>query len=136
MKIPILLMILSATGLVVLAALWFYFRAAERHDPVEYYASWGGYGHPIGLSRKITRGEAYAQAARGYAYLIAYFDADNRLTRVDKINQGELFFRFEYSYHPNGRLKLAKTARYDGRSIEFQYDTRGRKLPTSPGGFW
>jgi hypothetical protein len=134
MKIPILLMILSATGLLVLAAVWLYIPM--RHDPVEYYASWGGYGHPIGLSRKITRGEAYAQAVRGYAYLIAHFDADNRLARVDKINQGELFFRFEYSYHPNGRLKLTKALRYDGRAIEFEYDTRGRKLPSSPEGFW
>ena len=136
MKIPILLMILSATGLTVLAALWLYFRIAVRHEAVEYYASWGGYGHPIGLSKKITRGQAYAQAARGYAYLIANFDADNRLACVDKINQGELFFRFKYSYHENGRLMLAKVLRYDGRAVEFQYDNRGRKLPTSPGGFW
>ena len=136
MKIAVLLMIVSAAALLVLAALWLYFRAAERHDPVEYYASWGGYGHPIGLSKKITRGEAYAQAVRGFAYLIAHFDADNRLSRVDKINQGELFFRFEYTYHPNGRLKLAKVLRYDGRAIEFEYDRRGRKLPSSPAGFW
>ncbi len=136
MKIAILLMILSATGLLVLAALWLYFRAAERHDPVEYYSGWSGYGHPIRLGKKITRGEADMQAARGYAYLIAYFDADNRLGRVDKISKSELFFRFEYSYHPNGRLKLAKASRYDGRSIAFEYDGRGRKLPTSAPGFW
>ena len=136
MNIPILLMIISATGLLVLAALWLYFKTGQRHERVEYYASWGGYGHPIGLSKKITRGEAYAQAARGYAYIIAFFNADNRLARVDKINEGELFFRFEYTYHPNGKLKLAKVSRYDGRAIEFEFDQRGRKLPSSPGGFW
>jgi hypothetical protein len=137
MKVAVLLMILSAAGLVVLAALWLYFRAAERHEPVEYYSGWSGYGHPIRLGRKITRAEATAQAARGYAYLIAYFDADDRLGRVDKISpKGELFFRFEYSYHRNGRLKLAKVSRHDGRAIEFEYDGRGRKLPTSPAGFW
>jgi hypothetical protein len=136
MKIPILLMILSATGLAVLAAVWLYVRAAERHEPVEYYSGWSGYGHPIRLGRKIARSEADAQAARGYAYIIAYFDADDRLSRVDKINRGELFFRFEYSYHRNGRLKFAKISRQDGRAIEFEYDGRGRKLPTSPAGFW
>ena len=136
MKIPILLMILSATGLLALAALWLYFRATERHEPVEYYSGWSGYGHPIRLGRKITRSEADAQAARGSAYLIGYFDADDRLSRVDKINRRELFFRFEYSYHRNGRLKLAKVSRQDGRSIEFEYDGRGRKLPSSPAGFW
>src|ERR1700751_5734586 len=136
MKIPILLMIASATGLLVLAALWLYLRAGVRHEPVEYYAGWGGYVHPIGLSKKITRGEAYAIAARGNAYLVANFDADNRLTQVDKILKGELFFRFEYSYYPNGRLKLAKILRYDGRAVEFEYDQRGRKLPSSPGGIW
>jgi YD repeat-containing protein len=136
MKIAILLMILSATGLLVLAALWLYFKLAERHDPVEYYSGWSGYGHPVRLGRRITRGEADAQAARGYAYLIAYFDADNRLGRVDKIIKGELFFRFEYNYHPNGRLKLAKVSHHDGRSIAFEYDGRGRKLSTSAPGFW
>jgi len=136
MKTAFLLMILSATGLLALAALWLCFRAAERHDPVEYHSGWSGYGYPIRLGRKITRGEADAQAARGYAYLIAHFDDDNRLGRVDKINKGELFFRFEYSYHSNGRLKLAKVSRCDGRSIEFEYDGRGRKLATSPPGFW
>jgi YD repeat-containing protein len=136
MKIAILLMILSAAGLLVLAALWLYFRAAERHDPVEYYSGWSGYGHPIRLGRKITRGEADAQAARGSAYLIAYFDADNRLSRVDKILKGEPFFRFEYTYYPNGRLKLTKVLRSDGRTKEFEYDGRGRKLATSPPGFW
>jgi hypothetical protein len=137
MKIPILLMILSATGLLVLAALWLYFRANERHEPVEYYSGWSGYGHPIRLGRRITRGEADALAVRGSAYLIGYFDTDNdRLSRVDKIYRGELFFRFDYSYHRNGRLKLAKVSRHDGRSIEFEYDGRGRKLPTSPTGFW
>ena len=111
MKIPILLMILSATGLLVLAALWLYFRATERHEPVEYYSGWSGYGHPIRLGRKITRSEADALAARGSAYLIGYFDAGDRLSRVDKINRGDLFFRFDYSYHRNGRLKLAKVSR-------------------------
>jgi len=136
MKIPILLMILSATGLTMLAALWLYVRATERHEPVEYYSGWSGYGHPIRLGRKITRSEADALAARDSAYLIGYFDGDDRLSRVDKINRGDLFFRFEYSYHRNGRLKLAKVSRQDGRSIEFEYDGRGRKLPTSPTGFW
>ena len=104
-------MILSATGLLVLAALWLYFRATERHEPVEYYSGWSGYGHPIRLSRKITRSEADALAARGSAYLIGYFGDDDRLSRVDKINRGDLFFRFDYSYHRNGRLKLAKVSR-------------------------
>lgn len=136
MKIPILLMIASAAGLLVLAVLWLYFRTGPRHEPIEYYAGWGGYMHPIGLSKKITRGEADAVAARGNAYLVGYFDADNRLRRVDKILKGELFFRFEYSYYPSGRLKLAKTLRHDGRAVEFEYDKRGRKLPSSPGGIW
>lgn len=136
MKIPILLMIVSAAGLAVVAALWLYFRAADRRDPVEYYSGWSGYGHPIRLGRKITRAEAYAQATRGYAYLIAHFDADDRLARVDKINKGEVFFRLDYSYHRNGRLKLAKVSRHDGGKVEFEYDGRGRKLPTSPAGFW
>jgi hypothetical protein len=64
MKIPILIMIFSATGPLVLAALWLYFTAADRHEPVEYYSGWSGYGHPIRLGRKITRSAADAGRSR------------------------------------------------------------------------
>jgi hypothetical protein len=136
MKFWILTMIGCAAGLWALLAVPRWLRARRKHDPMEYYAGWGGYVHPIGLDKKITREEADAIAARGNAYLIAFFDADNRLVRVDKILKDALFFRFEYTYHPNGRLKLTKVLRSDGRTKEFEYDQRGRKLPTSPAGIW
>jgi hypothetical protein len=141
MKTWITVIVLAGLALAALALWSVCFRANRKHDPMEYYAGWGGYWHPIGLSKKITREQADAIAARGNAYLIGFFDADNRLIRVDKILRGELFFRFEYAYYPDGmltkgRLRLAKVSRHDRQAITFEYDKRGRKLPGSPGGFW
>lgn len=76
----------------------------RKHDPVEYFSGWDGYGLPIRLTGRITKDEADAIAARGNAYLIGYFDADNRLVRNVKMLRGEVFFEHVYDYYPSGRL--------------------------------
>jgi hypothetical protein len=103
-------------------------RARRKHDPVEYYMGWGGYHHPIGLQNRITKEQGDALAAEGSAYLIGYFDADGKLTRVVKLFRGEFFFEYLYTYHPNGRLKSTKVTR-GGRVTLLEYDERGRRPP-------
>ena len=119
-----------AIGLVLLVALRA--RANRRHDPIEYYLGWGGYSHPIALEKRITKEEADAVAARGAAYLIGYFDADGRLMRVVKMLRGEVFFDFEYTYHPNGRRKSAKVTNAKGVVTIREYDKGGRGRPGNP----
>jgi hypothetical protein len=106
--------------------------ARRRHDPVEYYRGWTGYSHPIALQNKITKDEADAAAAKGNAYLIGCFDADNRLTRVIKMLKGSVFFDFEYTYHANGRRKSAKVTNANGVVTMREYDEAGRGRPGNP----
>jgi hypothetical protein len=101
-------------------------RANGKHDPVEYYRGWGGYSHPIVLQNKITKDEADAVAATGAAYVIGYYDADGRLTRVVKMLRGAVFFDFAYAYHPNGKLMSARVTNADGVVSERDYDESGR----------
>jgi hypothetical protein len=127
MKISILLIVV--VGLVV-AALFVratLIRANRKHDPIEYYRGWGGYRHPIVLENKITKEAADALAAKGFVYLIGYYDGDAKLTRVVKFLRGEMFFEYLYTYHPNGRLKSARVAR-GGRDTLLEYDERGRRI--------
>jgi Family of unknown function (DUF6156) len=107
-------------------------RAQQKHDPIEYHSGWGSYRHPIVLERKITKEEADAFAAKGYAYLIGYFDADGRLVRVVKILRGEVFFDFVYAYYPNRKLRSATVTASDGKVTAMEYDTRGRGVPGRP----
>jgi hypothetical protein len=127
MKILILLIV--AIGLVVaaLVARSNLIRANRKHDPIEYYRGWGGYWHPIVLENRITKEEADAFAAKGTVYLTGYFDADGRLIRVVKFLRGEVFFEYQYTYHPNGRIKSAKVMG-GGRETLLQYDERGRRI--------
>jgi hypothetical protein len=104
-------------------------KARQKHDPIEYYAGWGGYRHPISLQRKITKEEADAIAAAGNAYLIGYFDADGKLARVVKMLRGEVFFEIVYAYYPNGKRRSATVTGSDGRVTVLEYDTRGRGVP-------
>ena len=127
MKILILLIVMVGVVIAAVLVRSTLLRANRRHDPIEYYSGWGGYWHPIGLENKITREEADAIAARGHAYLIGYFDGDEKLMRVVKFLRGEVFFEYLYSYHPNGKLRSAKVTR-GGRETLLEYDERGRRL--------
>jgi hypothetical protein len=75
-------------------------KARQKHDPIEYYAGWGGYRHPIALEHKITKEQADALAAEGSAYLTGYFDANGKLVRVVVTRLG--LFRI-YVYLPSQR---------------------------------
>jgi len=99
-----------------------------KHEPIEYYSSWGGYTDPIGLYNKITKEEADAIAARRNAYLIGYFNADNRAERIVKMLRGKAFFECLYTYYPNGRLKRAQNTNPDGFVTAKIYDERGRRV--------
>jgi Family of unknown function (DUF6156)/RHS Repeat len=126
MKLAILLL---ALGGLILGALVVRYVLAPRqpHDPFEYYASWGGYRHPIMLKHRISQQEADALNAKGAVYLIATFDGDSRLLHVTKFYRGEMFFEYVYAYHPNGRLKSATVTR-EGRVTVLEYDARGRRV--------
>jgi hypothetical protein len=134
MKTPILIV----TAVVAVAVLLFtarlgQHRAEQRrpHDPVEYYESWGGYGVPIHLVRRITKEQAEAQAARGYAYMIGYFDSDGRLVRDVKMYRGAVFFSHDYTYYPSGSIQRVKVTDPDGAETVSEF-----KDGTWPGLFW
>ena len=74
MKTLIVLIVVVGVGLVVLIVRSARERANRNHDPIEYYLGWGRYSHPISLEKRVTKEAAQAAAARGSAYLIAYFE--------------------------------------------------------------
>lgn len=126
-KVPSLRAI--AAGLVAAAfAMQSSIAGVRMHDPVAYYADWGGYRHPVVLSHRITKDEADAIAAKGAAYLIGHFDTDGKLVRVVKLLGGDVFFEYAYAYHPNGRLRSARITRA-GSVKTLEYDERGRVSP-------
>jgi hypothetical protein len=106
----------AAVGVLLFAARLGQHWAEQRrpHDPIEYYESWGGYGLPIRLVKRITRQQAEARAARGDAYMIGYFDSSGRLVRDVKMYRGAIFFSHEYTYDPSGSVQRVKVTNPDG----------------------
>jgi hypothetical protein len=128
MKTLILLVAMLGAGF----AGWTIWRGRPRkHDPVEYFSGWDGYGLPIRLTGRITRDEADAIAAHGNAYMIGYFDADNRLVRNVKMLQGKVFFEHVYEYYPSGRLRRVKATNPKGVETVREYRQTDRA-----GFFW
>ena len=125
----ILLVVMVGAGF----AGWVIWRPSRRrkHDPVEYFSGWDGYGLPIRLTGRITKDEADAIAARGNAYMIGYFDGDNRLVRNVKMLRGEVFFEHVYEYYPSGRLRRAKATNPKGVETVREYRQTDRA-----GFFW
>jgi len=132
MKTLIAVLVLAGAGLLVLILRRLdRARARRNHDPVEYYRGWTSYRHPIYLQHKITKEEAYAIAASGSPYLIGYFDADGKLTRVIKMMRGKVFFEFVYAYYPSGKVKRVEATNTRGEVTVRDYDGSRR-----PGFFW
>jgi Family of unknown function (DUF6156) len=118
MKTLILLLVVLGAGLTGGMA---WQNKPRKHDPVEYFSGWDGYGLPIRLTGLITREEAEAIAARGNAYMIGYFDSDNRLVRNVKMLRGAVFFEHVYDYYPNGRLRRVKATNPEGVETVREY---------------
>jgi hypothetical protein len=107
-------------------------RARRRkRDPVEYFSGWDGYTLPIRLTDRITKEEAEAIAARGNAYLIGYFDDENRLIRNVKMYRGKIFFEHVYTYYPSGKLRQVKATNPKGVETVRDYPESG-----GAGFFW
>jgi hypothetical protein len=106
MKTPSVLIAAAGSGIVILLA-WSAQRryaAAVRHDPIECYGNFGGYGTGILLSKRLTKQQAEARAAQGFADLIGYYDSDGRRVRDVKIYQGAVFFENRYTWRESPAL--------------------------------
>ena len=133
--VPIAVIGIGVAMLLVWWGIWAVWEKTKRHDPIEYYRNWGGYVHPIGLYNRITKEEADACHAEGSVYLVAHY-SERKLIRVTKMLKGQVFFDFEYTYHPNGKCKTVKTTNAKGVVKVRVYDQRGRNLADNPSGFW
>jgi hypothetical protein len=118
--IPIAVAVIGVGALLAVARLGQRWQRQPR-DPIEYYEMWGGYDAPIHLINRITKEEAGAQAARGYAYMVGYFDTQGQLVRAVSMHHGAVFFDHEYTYDPRGRLTHVKTTNPDGVVSEVEY---------------
>ena len=81
----------------------------EMSDKKIYYANFSGYSIPLKLVEEISEEDALSKPA----YYIGYFQ-NNRLVRVEKFFNGDLFFQHDYVYQEDGSIKESKVINPDG----------------------
>jgi hypothetical protein len=58
------------------------------------------------------------------SYCIGYYNEKNQLVAIEKYLMNELFFRFEYCYHENGKLWKTKSWNEHGKIQIHEYDKK------------
>jgi len=89
----------------------------QQNTVRRYFVSYSGIKLPLKLVNEITEDSLQNRNT----YFCGHFDADDKLTRCQKIVYGEVESEHVYSYHSNGALKLAKITEED--------ETRELKFP-------
>lgn len=77
---------------------------------VKYYETFSGYNHPILLTSEINKEDT----SRKKAYYIGYFK-NNKLIKVEKFLDNNLFFTYEYFYK-NDKLVKAVLINKEGKN--------------------
>ncbi len=75
-----------------------------------YYAGFSGYSIPLKLVEEISKEDALTRSG---AYYIGYYQED-KLMRVEKFFNGDLFFQHNYIYYEDGSIKESRIINRDG----------------------
>jgi hypothetical protein len=84
-------------------------------------------------NEEMTKSEADALAASGYAYAIAYFNPDGLPTNVQKIYHGKTEFSAELTW-TNSRPISTRVTDAQGKVTDTVFDANGRPINPKPAG--
>lgn len=68
------------------------------------------------------------EATTNTSYCRAEYDADGRLSVLEKMLDGKMFFRHEYLYYGNGRIREARVVNADKQTTVHRFDDAGQLI--------
>ncbi len=89
-----------------------------------YFVTYTGVKLPFRLVNELQAGEVKNRNT----WFAGYFDGEDRLAGFDKLAYGEVELMHRYSYHGNGRLKLAEITDIDGETTLLEFGEDGVPL--------
>lgn len=98
--------------------------SSDENLKISYFGSFAGYNIPLKPIERIDREEALSRRA----YYVGYFNKKNQLVKFEKYIDGTLFFRHEYSYYPNGKIRENRGVDADGNDRIDIYDKNGKRI--------
>lgn len=86
-----------------------------------YFLSYTGVKLPLKLLTELEP----AQLENRNTYFKGYYDAEDKLTGVQKMVYGEIEMEHRYAYHPNGALSAVEIIDAEGESNRMAFDEDG-----------
>ena len=98
--------------------------AVDKEGKSHFYANFSEYKIPLKLVEPLVEKDALSRET----YYIGFYDSKDKLYRVEKYFKGKLFFKHDYLYHENGRIKESRTVNRDGVEKINWFDEKGRAI--------
>lgn len=93
----------------------------ELQEGCRYFVTYSGVKLPLKLCQPL---EAAALSNRN-TFFQAWFDAQERMTRFQKMVYGEVEMEHRYKYYENGALESAEIVDADGEVTVMHFDASG-----------
>ena len=97
---------------------------ADKEEKSHFYANFSDYKIPLKLVEPLVKKDALARET----YYVGLYDSKDKLYRVEKYFKGKLFFKHDYLYHENGRIKESRTVNRDGVEKINWFDEKGNPI--------
>ncbi len=82
----------------------------EGRGALRFFVSYTGVKLPFKLVNELQP----AEVENRNTFFRGYFDAQDRLTALEKIAYGEIELKHDYTYHDNGKIRSAEITDIDG----------------------
>jgi hypothetical protein len=96
----------------------------EINNETVYYGGFAGYSIPLKPEERIDKEEALSRKT----YCIAYYDSEGKMLSFEKYLNSSLFFRHEYKYHDNGKIKECISINQDGERYMHLFNMKGKEI--------
>ena len=96
--------------------------SSDASGTCRFFVTYSGVKLPLKLMNELDEAGLHNRNT----FFRGYFDAQERLTRLEKVVYGELELQHVYAYHANGALRQAEITDADDEVTLLEFDENGQ----------
>lgn len=93
----------------------------SNRGTLRFFVTYTGVKLPFKLVNELQP----AEVENRNTFFRGYFDAQDRLTGLEKIAYGEIELKHDYTYHDNGKIRSAEITDIDGEVTMLLFGAKG-----------